>query len=247
MFGQTFAPGDLATIALLIVLEGLLSIDNALVLGILVNRVEPALRVKALSYGLIGAFVLRLLAIFTAASLIRFSLLKLAGALYLIWVAGSYFFRKEAHGHEAEANAVSGSNSLWRNVAAIELTDLAFAVDSVLAAVALVGPAPASSHEVHPKLWVIILGGMIGLVLMRFAAAAMSRLLERFPQLHLSANLLVLLIGLKLLIEWAANNTGHAHRINFQDPQRIEFWVFWGSALLCLALGLLRTRRKTSL
>ena len=246
MFGQTFAPGDLATVLLLIVLESLLSIDNALVLGILVNRVEPALRLKALSYGLIGAFVLRLAAIFTAAALIRFSLLKLAGALYLIWVAGSYFVRKKSLGHEAGANAAPTSNSLWRNVAAIELTDLAFAVDSVLAAVALVGSAPPGSGEIHPKLWVIILGGMIGLVLMRSAAAGMSRLLERFPQLHLSAYLLVLLIGVKLLIEWAANDTGHTSRVNFQEPSQVEFWIFWGCALLCLATGLRRNGRKTS-
>jgi YkoY family integral membrane protein len=239
MFGQTFAPGDLATIALLVVLEGLLSIDNALVLATLANRLHHSQRMKALSYGLIGAFVLRLLAIATAATLIRYSFLKLAGALYLLWVAGGYFFQKEKHSHDHEAQLVAGQNSFWRTIAAIEFTDLAFAVDSVLAAVALVGPAPPGSHaEIHPKLWVIVLGGMIGLVLMRFTAAGLSSLLERFPQLHLSAYLLVMLIGLKLLIDWAVNDAEHPHRIDFGDPGRIEMWIFWGCVVLCLAAGL---------
>jgi YkoY family integral membrane protein len=244
MFGQTFALRDLATIALLIVLEALLSIDNALVLGILANRLQPALRMKALSYGLIGAFVLRLIAILAAATLIRFSILKLLGALYLLWVAGGYFFHKEEHCHEPEANIVAGRNSLWRTIAAIEFTDLAFAVDSVLAAVALVGPAPAgSTGEIHPKLWVIVVGGMIGLVLMRFTAAGMSRLLEFFPKLNLSAYFLVLLIGLKLLVEWAANDAHNPRRVDFADPARIELWIFWSCVFACLAAGLLPKRR----
>jgi YkoY family integral membrane protein len=247
MFGQTFAPGDLATIALLIVLEALLSIDNALVLATLANRLPHDQRMKALSYGLVGAFVLRLIAIFAAATLIRYSFLKLLGALYLLWVAGGYFFRKQKRSHESDAKMVAGRDSLWRTIAAIEFTDLAFAVDSVLAAVALVGPPPPGSHsEIHPKLWVIVLGGMIGLVLMRFTAAGLSRLLERFPQLHLSAYLLVMLIGLKLLIDWAANDSQHPHRLDFGDPTRVEMWLFWGAAVLCLVAGVLLPRKSAA-
>jgi YkoY family integral membrane protein len=245
MFGQTFALGDLATIALLVVLEALLSIDNALVLATLANRLPHAQRMKALSYGLIGAFILRLLAIATTATLIKYSFLKLGGALYLIWVAGSYFFRKQKHPHESDANRVASRTSFWRTIAAIEFTDLAFAVDSVLAAVALVGPAPQGYHgEIHPKLWVVVLGGMIGLILMRFTAAGLSRMLERFPQLHLSAYLLVMLIGLKLLIDWAVNDSQHPHRIDFGDPSRIEMWLFWGTAVLCLFAGLVVPRKQ---
>jgi len=245
MFVQTFALGDLATIALLVVLEALLSIDNALVLGVLANRLNPTLRMKALSYGLVGAFILRLAAISLAATLIRYSILKLFGALYLLWVAGGYFLRKEKpRAHEAEAEAMCGTGSLWRTIAAIEFTDMAFAVDSVLAAVALVGPPPAgSASEIHPKLWVIVVGGMMGVILMRFAAAGISKLLDRLPRLHLSAYLLVLLIGLKLLIDWAVNDSQHPHRIDFGDPARIWLWIFWGCALLCLVVGLPWKRR----
>jgi YkoY family integral membrane protein len=238
MFGQTFAPGDLATVGFLVVLEGLLSIDNALVLGVLAQRVEPSLRMRALSYGLIGGLLLRLAAIAAAAMLLRFSILKLLGGLYLLWISLNYFARRKVDLPSKDSPSVVG-RGFWRTIAAVELTDLAFAADSILAAVALVGAAPPGSKAMfHPKFWVIAVGGMLGIVIMRFAAAAIAKILGRFPRLHRSAYLLVLLIGIKLLIDFAANNPNHPHRVDFQDPAGIELWLFWLSALLSLALGI---------
>src|SRR5208282_3734040 len=132
---------------------------------------------------------------------------------------------------------------LWRTIAAIEFTDLAFAADSILAAVALVGPAPPGSKSaIHPKFWVIAVGGMLGTVLMRFAAAGLARMIERFPSLHRSAYWLVLLIGLKLLIDWGFNSQAHPHRIDFQDPARPELWIFWCGALITLITGFIGKR-----
>lgn len=239
MFGQTFAPSDLVTIAVLVVLEALLSIDNALVLGIMAQRVEPARRMRALSYGLIGAFVLRVVMIALAAYLLKWSILKLAGGIYLLWIAGRHLLGGLGARNILPTES-SPHDSFWTTVAAIELTDIAFAADSILAAVALVGPGPAGA--VHPKLWVIVTGGMLGVVLMRFAAAIFSRLLERFPDFRRSAYLLVLLIGLKLLADWAGNSAAHPHRIDFQDPRAPAMWLFWGAMVFCLALGL---RRRT--
>lgn len=244
MFGQTFAPGDLATVTVLVALEAMLSIDNALVLGVLAVRLEPRLRVKALSYGLAGAFALRLAAIAAAAVLLRFSILKLLGAIYLIWVGGGHFIRKKESQTARRPAQSAFSTAFWRTVAAIEFTDLAFAIDSILAAVALVGPAPSGSNAlIHPKLWIIVTGGMLGIVLMRFAAAGFSRLLQRFPRLHRSAYLLVLLIGLKLLIDWGANDPQHPHRIDFGDPSRIEMWGFWTLAAICLGAGIVGKKK----
>ncbi len=87
----------------------------------------------------------------------------------------------------------------WYTVAVIELTDVAFAVDSILAAMALAG----SKQE---KLWVVISGGILGVVLMRFAAIIFIRLLEKFPRFELAAYLLVAVIGLKLLADWGFNS-----------------------------------------
>src|SRR3954462_2193365 len=91
MFNQTFEPHDLAIIGLLIVLEGLLSLDNALVLGLLARRLPKSLRRKALTYGLVGAFAFRIIAIFTASLLLRWRTIKLLGGLYLVYVTLKHF------------------------------------------------------------------------------------------------------------------------------------------------------------
>jgi hypothetical protein len=86
----------------------------------------------------------------------------------------------------------------WRTVLVIELTDVAFAVDSILAAMALAGGR-------FEKRWLVIAGGFLGVVLMRFAAAIFIRLLERFPRFEISAYMLVAIIGFKLLADWSFN------------------------------------------
>src|SRR3954469_18906825 len=92
MFGQTFDPHDLVIIGLLIVLEGVLSIDNALVLGLLAKRLPKHQQSHALTYGLIGAFVFRFIAIATATFLLKWTVFKLLGGGYLIYVALKHFF-----------------------------------------------------------------------------------------------------------------------------------------------------------
>jgi predicted tellurium resistance membrane protein TerC len=135
--------------------------------------------------------------------------------------------------------------NFWPTVAVIELTDIAFAVDSILAAIALVG-APPEGHPadaVHPKLWVVLTGGMLGVMLMRVAAVIFIRLLQRFPRFEVAAYLLVAVIGGKLLVDWGFNSPEHPHRINFHSPTRPEFWAFWILMLVCFCIGFLPQRR----
>src|SRR5438552_16994059 len=91
MFGQTFEVHDLVIIAVLVVLEGVLSIDNALVLGLLARRLPRRLRPRALCYGLIGALVFRILAILLGGFLLHWRLPKLHGGLYLVCVVVKHF------------------------------------------------------------------------------------------------------------------------------------------------------------
>src|SRR5688572_17753631 len=94
-FGQRAEGSDIAVVLLLIVLEGVLSIDNALVLGLLAKRLPKHQQKRALTYGLVGAFVFRLIAIFTATILIKLPIMKLLGGGYLIYVAVKHFFFDE--------------------------------------------------------------------------------------------------------------------------------------------------------
>lgn len=238
ILGQKVEASDLAVVCLLVLLEGVLSIDNALVLGLLAKRLPKHQRARALSYGLIGAFVFRVIAICTASLLLQLPFVKFIGGAYLVYIAVKHLFfeakqeghddiQLDEHGHpiiidEETHEPVTGKReeeeieqrsplpvaekgksivgaAFWPTVLVIELTDIAFAVDSILAAMALAG-----SHV--EKLWVVITGGIIGVVLMRFAAAIFIRLLEKFPRFEMSAYLLVVIIGLKLLVDWTANS-----------------------------------------
>jgi YkoY family integral membrane protein len=229
-FGQTFAPADFGTIGMLVVMEGTLSVDNALVLGVLASRVPASKAGKALAFGLAGALIFRLFAVLLAAYLLQWSVAKFLGALYLIYLAIHHFVTPKSPAHRPPpADMTRGS--FWRAVLGIELTDMVFAVDSILAAIAMVGPPPPG--RVHPKLWVILVGGMLGVVLMRFSAAACVKMLRRFPHLETAAYLIVLVVAIKLLIEWQFGS-----RWDFQDWTTTPFWVFWAAMLGCLAVGL---------
>lgn len=242
IMGQKLEASDLAVVGLLVLLEGVLSIDNALVLGLLAKRLPKHQRARALSYGLIGAFVFRVIAICTASLLLQLPFVKFIGGAYLVYIAVKHLFfeaksehddiQLDEHGHpviidEETHEPVTGKReeeeieqrsplpiapagksfvgaAFWPTVLVIELTDVAFAVDSILAAMALAG-----GHV--EKLWVVITGGIIGVVLMRFAAAIFIRLLEKFPRFEMSAYLLVVVIGLKLLADWTANSDWSFH------------------------------------
>lgn len=283
-WGQTYGNHDLIVILLLVLLEGLLSIDNALVLGLLAKRVPKHLQGRALTYGLVGAFVFRLLAVATASYLLKWRIVKLIGGGYLIYIAVKHLFfesQEEAaetlgtdqEGHLELRDAATGNpltddqemqeikervpvpipeeqlragRSFWMTVVVIELTDIAFAVDSILAAIALVGAPPADHPEnaLHPKLWVVVAGGILGIMLMRVAAAMFIKLLEKFPRFELAAYLLVIVIGLKLLADWGFNSEEHPHVVDFHTYRRPEFWVFWMSMLAALAVGFLPARKS---
>lgn len=287
-FGQEFVWGDLGVVGLLILLEGVLSIDNALVLGLLAKRLPKSQQQRALTYGLVGAFVFRFLAIGVAAFLLKWRVVKLLGGGYLAYIAIKHlwFERGKDDGHVAiakdgeptlihevtgepltpgeekeeieqrapiagvteitEDSSGRGTAKFWPTVFVIEMTDIAFAVDSILAAIALVGPAPKghAADAIHPKMWVIVTGGILGVVLMRFAAVIFIKLLERFPRFESTAYWLVLLIGGKLLADWGFNTPEHPHRIDFHDLHSPAFWVFWVSMALIFCTGFLPKKEK---
>jgi len=263
MFGQTFDLHDLAIVALLIVLEGVLSIDNALVLGLLARKLPKPLQKKALTYGLIGAFVFRFISIGMAAWLLHWRWVKLLGGGYLVFIAVRHLFfeSKEeqpeqfAMGPDQQPDIVDpatgqpiapelaeasiqqrtiavAARQFWMCVLVIEITDIAFAIDSILAAIGVVG----SREE---KLWVILIGGMLGVIVMRYAAVMFIKLLEAFPRFETAAYLLVTVIGVKLLIEFAAHG-----RINFHSPTSVGFWVLWLLMAGCFCTGFLPKRRS---
>jgi YkoY family integral membrane protein len=184
----SFGMADGLSILTLAVLECLLSVDNTLVLAILVRTLPPGQRQRALTYGIVGAFVFRLIALALAGWLRGFVVFKLVGGGYLIYLAMKHmFFPAEA---EAQRTAKEAGRNFWKVVAVVELTDIAFSVDSITTAVAM-----------SDKLVIIWLGGIMGIVALRFAAGFFVDVLDRFPALEELAYQLVFFIGIKLAME----------------------------------------------
>ncbi|HEV3164883.1 MAG TPA: TerC family protein [Isosphaeraceae bacterium] len=243
----------LLAIVTLVVLEGLLSADNALVLAVMVRHLPKHEQKRALRYGIWGAFVFRFIAVIFAAKLLDYWQLKVAGGLYLLYLAVSRLLFGEA---EQESGKPSRFGSgFWATVAGVELADIAFSIDSILAAVAMTEGLPAKLNNLWfgplpLKLWVVYIGGVLGIVMMRFVAGLFLILLRRFVGLAAGAYVLVAWIGLELVgggfhtalhppppakHDWFAHVPAWAFKIPLEMPD----WLFWTGMGVIVLLSLL--------
>jgi YkoY family integral membrane protein len=216
-------PSDFLTIALLIALEGLLSADNAMVLAVLVLGLPKQKQRKALRYGMLGAFLFRSIAILLAAYLIRLGWVKLFGAGYLLYLVYRHFRRVEDGADRRRprpAQAWVGLSAFWATVVKVELTDIVFAIDSILVAVAM-----------SPKLWVILTGGILGIVMMRLVIGQLLSLVERYPPLVDGAFVIIAWVGFKLVVEYL-HTEGY---VGFEIPK----WLSLGLIVVIFAAALL--------
>ncbi|MBS1721532.1 MAG: hypothetical protein JSS66_00835 [Armatimonadetes bacterium] len=224
MVPQTFALGDVPVILLLVLLEALLSADNALVLAIMVRPLPNAQQKSALSLGLTMSFVFRFGAILLATQIMRLWWLQTLGGVYLLYLLLKHFLKGSGGQVEKQPKATS-----YRSVVmALAVTDVAFAVDSVLAAVATVRGAD--------KVWVVISGALLGVVALRFAASAFIKLLDKYPALDHMAYVLVGWAGVKLIVE-------SGHTFEEGNPGVLPFhWphmppvLFWGG-MVAIVIG----------
>jgi YkoY family integral membrane protein len=226
---------------ILIALEGILAADNALVMAVMVKHLPEEKRKKALFYGLAGAFVFRLASLFLISFLVDVWQVQAIGALYLIFLALNHVFRKfvmqQGKKEKVEKKNQSG---FWMTVLKVELADIAFAVDSILAAVALAVTLPRTNLPAIGGLdggqfLVIFSGGLIGLIIIRFAANYFVNLLHRRPGLETAAYLVVGWVGVKLAIYTLSHpEIGYLPEAFVKSPTwKITFW----GVLLALFIG----------
>jgi YkoY family integral membrane protein len=197
---------DFLTVGLLVGLEGLLSADNALVMAVMVLGLPKTEHRQALRYGLVGGFVFRIVATLLAAYLIRVGWVKLLGGLYLLYLTYSHFSGAEEGDRRLAPRAKPwlGLSAFWGTVVRVELVNLAFSVDSILVAVAM-----------SPKLWVVMIGGILGIVAMRIVVGQLITLVERYPALVDGAFVIIAWVGMKLGVEYLHA----AHYLDLEIPQ----------------------------
>ena len=221
------SPSDLLTVVLLVALEGLLSADNAMVLAVLALGLPKEQRRQALRYGMVGAFGFRGLATLLAIYLIRLSWVKLVGAGYLLHLVYQHFTSDqgpEARRTPPKAAPWMGLSAFWATVVKVELTDIVFAIDSILVAVVM-----------SPKLWVILTGGFLGIVMMRLVIGRMLSLVDRYPPLVDAAFVIIAWVGVKLIVEFL-HGEGY---IGFEIPK----WLSLGLIVVIFLAGLVYARR----
>jgi YkoY family integral membrane protein len=186
---------DFLVILLLVLLEGLLSADNAMVLAVLALGLPKNQRKRALRYGIGGAFAFRSMALLFGLYMINVSLVKLGGAIYLLYLPFRHFFGEHQveGGRRGIAPAAPwlGLSAFWATVVKVELTDIVFAVDSIVVAVAM-----------SQKTWVVLTGGVLGIIAMRLVIGQLLAVVERYPILVDGAFVIIAWVGARLLLQY---------------------------------------------
>ena len=189
-----FEGSDFLIIGLLVLLEGLLSADNAMVLAVLVLGLPKPQQKRALRYGIVGAFAFRSAALLLGIYMMNVALVKLAGALYLLYLPFRHFFGE----HDSEggrsvpkARPWLGLFAFWATVVKVELTDIVFAVDSIVVAVAM-----------SQKTWVVLSGGILGIIAMHLVVGQLLAVVERYPILVDGAFVIIAWVGARLLVQY---------------------------------------------
>ena len=222
------AAPDLLTIGLLVVLEGLLSADNALVMAIMVLGLPRQDHQKALRYGLLGGFAFRALATTLAAYLIRVLWVKALGGFYLLYLTYSHFWGREEGEDRRQAPKATGMLGLspfWATVVRVEAINLAFSIDSILVAVAM-----------SPKLWVVVTGGILGIVAMRLVVGQLIVLVQRYPALVDGAFIIIAWVGFKLGVEYLHD----AHYTTFEIPR----WLSLGLIVVIFVIAFIYAKKQ---
>lgn len=220
---------DFLTVGLLVLLEAALSADNALVLAVLVLPLPREQQTHALRYGIIGAFAFRIVATLFAVHLIAWSWIKLIGGLYLLYLPWKHFSHHESSSMPRAATAILGLSVFWSTVVRVELTDVVFAIDSILVAVGM-----------SRKLWVVISGGLLGILAMRVLIGQVLGLVRRYPAIVDGAYVIVAWVGVKLLVEYA-----HAmHWIQFEFPRAVAIGVVLALFVLSAIYAVRKERKR---
>ncbi len=176
---------------ILIILELLLSADNAIALASLTKSLDsPLLRSKALNIGITISLLFRIFLILLSNILLKFIIIRIFAGLYLIYLfISNVFFSSEYDTQESDNEKKNNNFKFLKIVALLSLTDFAFSIDSITTAVAI-----------SDQYILIIFGAIIGVLALRFTSGLFLSLLEKFLRLETAGYIAILIVGIKLLL-----------------------------------------------
>ena len=181
----------LTLLPILIILELLLSADNAIALASLTKSLDsPLLRSKALNIGITISLLFRIFLILLSNILLKFIIIRIFAGLYLIYLfISNVFFISESDTQESDNDKKNNNFKFLKIVALLSLTDFAFSIDSITTAVAI-----------SDQYILIIFGAIIGVLALRFTSGIFLSLLEKFLRLETAGYIAILIVGIKLLL-----------------------------------------------
>lgn len=219
---------DWMVILSLVLIECLLSVDNAIVLAAQ-TQVLPTKKQqeKSLFYGLWGAYIFRLLIIGIGTYLINFWEIKVLGAGYLLYLSISHFYHRLHPEKPKNSSKKVGKKRkislFWSVVISIEMMDIVFSIDSVLASLAI------SNNPV-----IVLIGGMIGILCMRGIAEIIMRLMKLVPELEVMAYALIGLIAVKLFLSIPL--------IDIEIPAGVFAAIVFGAIIVTIVINRIRAK-----
>ena len=216
----------------LILIESLLSVDNAAVLATMVMDLPEEQRPRALKWGIVGAYLFRGLALLFASLLIKIWCLKVIGGLYLLYLCIDYFITKSTPDEKDDLinkkenffykKTFGLMGPFWATVAMVEIMDLAFSIDNVFAAAALTN-----------NMFLICTGVFIGILAMRFVAQSFVNLMQRFPFLETAAIVVIGILGLKLSMALYTHFYKDSHEFaKILESEHTDLWISIGTILV---------------
>jgi len=187
----SFDPRHLLIVLEVAFLDSLLSVDNALVLAVMVEHLPAHQRTRALRFGIMGAYLFRGASLFAVSLVISNPWIRVAGAAYLLWLGLSHLFGAGDTDEGSQSVRQRAAMGFWLTVLNVEVADLIFSLDNIVATVAF---AP-------DDILMVIFGVFVSIIVIRFVAGFFLRLLAIFPVLRATAYVIVVFLGIKLILE----------------------------------------------
>ncbi len=228
----------------IILIEAVLSIDNAAVLATMVMDLPKNQQSKALQYGIVGAYVFRTIAFLCASYLMKFWWLKFLGGIYLFLLFFNWYKQKAKKKSEDENNNENKSNSNWiykqlnpffglfiSTVIMVEFMDLAFSIDNIFALAAY-----------STNLILLFIGSCIGILFIRFATRGFIALIAENPKMEIGAYIIIFLLSIKLLGSILVHFFPLLYFSKVIDSQYVEYFISFIS-LFILFISLVVKRK----
>jgi YjbE family integral membrane protein len=189
----------------IILIDILLGGDNAIVIALACRNLPPALRLKGILWGTVGAIAIRVVLVAFAVTLLQMPYLKIIGGLLLFWI-GVKLLSEDDEGH----GDVHGSDRVLSAVKTIIVADLVMSIDNVVA-VASAAEQAGGGHQ----LMLVVFGILVSIPVIIWGSTLVLKLMSRFPVIvTLGAALLGYLAGAMIVEDvavapWISTNLPH--------------------------------------